>query len=408
MEILRTCDCIVIGGGPAGSTVAALVSAAGWQTVLIEQDRTPRRRLGESLLPGCRGVLECLGLLSKLEDPRFLCKPGIRFLDHTGGSPYCVDFGAEHAWQAPHPYFDQLLFEHACLRGVRPWRETRATKVLLEDDQVRGVRVQPPEGDPVELAARVIVDAGGRHAPLAAQLGLRVVQNQPANTVIWGYYRRAARESGQQQGASLLFRSRHRRTWFWYNPLPDNLVNVGVEGEMDMPTVSPAQIAEAFEEELVNCPAVAERLIQAELISPLRAARNLCFHVRQAAGPGWLLAGDALGSVDPLLGAGVTLAMHSGKCAAESVIAALATHQPVAEAAAPWIANHRVALERLGRLSRIVHASDFALAGLAARHPHHAAALTRLLAGHLFCDEIDPALAELEAVAAESTSAAST
>lgn len=396
MELPRHCDCIVIGGGPAGSTTAALVAAAGWQTVLIEQDRSPRRRLGESLLPGCRGVLECLGLLPKLDNEKFLCKPGVRFLDHAGGSPHGFDFGADHAWQAPHPHFDQLLFENACLRGVLPLRETRVVNVLFEDGRASGVRIQLPEGGTADLAARVIVDAGGRHSPLAAQFDLRVATSQTANTVIWGYYRRAARESGQQQGATLLFRTRHRRTWFWYNPLPDNLVNVGVEGEIGMPTISPAQIAEAFEEELVNCPAVAERLIQAELISPLRAARNLCFHARQAAGPGWLLAGDALGSVDPLLCAGVTLAMNSGKCAAESVIAALSSHQPVAALTAPWNTDHRAALERLGRLSRIIHAPDFSWAELAARQPRHAAALARLLAGHVFCDQHDSILAELE------------
>jgi flavin-dependent dehydrogenase len=231
---------------------------------------------------------------------------------------------------------------------------------------------------------------------LAAQLALHEPIAGDRNTAIWGYYRRALREAGNQQGATLLFRTRQRRAWFWYVPLPDNLVNVGVVGDLRAAVISPNQVAETFEEELVDCPAVAERLIQAELISPLRAARNLSFRSRQAAGPNWILCGDALAGVDPLLCAGVMLALRSGQLAGDSAIAALSADRSLADVAAAGLAQLETAVDRLRRLTRRLHSPDLALATFIARHPHCEASLLRLLQGDLMSDEDDATLTELE------------
>jgi flavin-dependent dehydrogenase len=392
-----TCDCLVIGGGPAGSTVAALLAAAGRRTVLVEQDRWLGRRVGESLLPAGCETLARLGVQSEIQAANLLPKPGIRFLDHEGACRYSLQFPApEQAWQAPRPQFDQLLFENAARQGARCLRETTVLELLFDGPRACGVRVQPPDSGPRDICASIIVDAGGRLSPLAAKFTLHAPAADTLSAAIWGYYRGALREPGRDEGTTLLFRARHRRAWFWYVPLPENLVNVGVVGEAVPLAADRSQIAAVFEEELVNCPAVAQRLIDAELTSPLRAVRNLCYQSRQAAGPGWLLVGDALAGVDPLLCAGVTLALKSGEWAADAILATPAGHLTAACLADPWIAEHRAATQRLWRLGKVLHSPHFEISSFLTRYPEREAGLSRLLMAEVFSAENDAVLADLE------------
>jgi 2-polyprenyl-6-methoxyphenol hydroxylase-like FAD-dependent oxidoreductase len=71
-------DVVVIGGGPAGATVAALVAKAGRRTLVLERDRFPRYHIGESLIPETFWVLERLGMLPKLRASRFVEKHSVR------------------------------------------------------------------------------------------------------------------------------------------------------------------------------------------------------------------------------------------------------------------------------------------------------------------------------------------
>ncbi len=130
-----TWDTIVVGGGPAGSTAAALLAKAGKKVLVVERDKFPRFHIGESLLPFGNDVLNELGIWSKLEEAGFITKLGAEFtLGNAAGlqrlffrdsleKRYAQTFQVERA------RFDRLLLDHATEQGAQVVYSARVTDV---------------------------------------------------------------------------------------------------------------------------------------------------------------------------------------------------------------------------------------------------------------------------------------
>ena len=130
-------DCIVIGGGPAGSTVAALVAEAGHSVLQLEREAMPREHIGESLMPETYWIFQRLGLLDKLKQSSWVHKVGVQFVNHTGkeSAPF---FFREHdahessqTWHVERAEFDQMMFENAAACGATCCDRTRVQDVML-------------------------------------------------------------------------------------------------------------------------------------------------------------------------------------------------------------------------------------------------------------------------------------
>lgn len=123
MNARQECDVLVIGGGPAGSTIATLLAEEGRRVVLLEKDHHLRFHIGESLLPGNVELFEKLGVCDQVEKigmPKF----GIEFVPPD--LDYCsyVDISEgwdptkDSAWQVRRSELDQLLFRNAQHKGA--------------------------------------------------------------------------------------------------------------------------------------------------------------------------------------------------------------------------------------------------------------------------------------------------
>jgi len=172
-------DCIVVGGGPAGSTVATLVADAGFSTLQLEREKMPRFHIGESLMPETYWVFKRLGIIDKL-NATFTKKYSVQFVNNTGkeSAPF---FFQEHdsrdcsqTWQVERSKFDKLLFDNAAEKGAECLDETRVLDVLMNGEQATGVKIQTADGQTRDIAAKVVVDATGLSAILANKLRLRV------------------------------------------------------------------------------------------------------------------------------------------------------------------------------------------------------------------------------------------
>ena len=75
---LTQCDVLVVGGGPAGSTCAALLAKKGFDVIMLEKEEHPRFHIGESLLPANMPLLERLGVAEEIKRIGLL-KLGIEF-----------------------------------------------------------------------------------------------------------------------------------------------------------------------------------------------------------------------------------------------------------------------------------------------------------------------------------------
>src|ERR1700729_1724724 len=117
------CDVAVIGGGPAGSTAAALLARCGYKVIALEKARHPRFHIGESLLPMNLPIFERLGVADKVRALGIL-KPGAAFEaeNERGYNTYAfaraIGHSPPHAYQVWRQDFDQMLFEHARVCGA--------------------------------------------------------------------------------------------------------------------------------------------------------------------------------------------------------------------------------------------------------------------------------------------------
>ena len=142
-------DCLVMGGGPAGSTVAALVAEAGFSTLLVEREALPRPCVGESLMPETYWVFQRLGVLDQLRASPFPHKVGVQFVSPTGkeSAPFFFrthdDRQCSQTWHVDRAEFDKMLFDNAAQLGAHCHDRTRVLDVLFNNQRAMGVRLQP-------------------------------------------------------------------------------------------------------------------------------------------------------------------------------------------------------------------------------------------------------------------------
>ncbi len=383
-------DCIVLGGGPAGSTTAALVAESGCKTLLLERDRVPRYHIGESLMPETYWTLERLGLLGEMKRSAFPKKLSVKFVSHTGreSAPFYFHDAdpreCSQTWQVQRDQFDLMLFENASLKGAECRESTRVLEILLDGDRAYGARIQTKGGEVEEVTARVVVDATGQQSLLANRLGLRQAIPGLRKASIWAYYRDARRDTGADEGATVVLHTRDRRCWFWFIPLPGDVNSVGVVSDADFLLKGRGAPASVFEEELCNCPAVLERLMQAELVSDFRVARDFSYTTTRAAGEGWVLVGDAVGFLDPIYSSGVFLALKSGELAADCIVSALAAGDLSAARLGKWHEEFSEGVHWMRKLVYAFYNNAFSFGRFIREYPQHRKSLTDLLVGKIF------------------------
>jgi len=387
-------DCIVIGGGPAGSTAAALVAQAGLRTLLLEREQFPRFHVGGSLAPETYWTLNRLGVIPQLKDSRYPCKASVQFVTHTGQPlpPFYFHEAdpreCSQTWQVLRSEFDAMLFENAKAQGADCRQGWRVIDVLMEGNRAVGVLAREAGDErPQPIQASVVIDATGRQTLLATQLGLLQEITDQRRATIWAYYRGGRRDTGINAGATVIHRATNRRSWFWYIPLADDIVSVGLVADTDYLFAGRSKPEVIFEEELCHCPAVLERLMNAQIFSDFRVLKDYAYVVEPVAGDGWVLVGDALGFVDPLYASGGLFALKSGEMAADCVIAGLKQGDLSAEQLGAWVPTFQQGLHWSRKLADAFYHEDFCLGSFLRDFPQHRLHLTNLLAGKLFDDE---------------------
>ena len=383
-------DCIVIGGGPAGSTTAALVAEAGCKTLLLERETMPRFHVGESLMPETYWIFERLGVLEKMRRSTFVKKVSVQFVSGSGRESQPFFFkdhdprDSSQTWQVLRSEFDQMLFENAAEKGADCRDEVRVLDVLMDGPRATGVKVQTSDGSTREIDAAVVVDASGMQTMLAGKLDLVVPNPQLRKAAIWGYYEGAHRDPGENGGATIILHTKTKSAWFWFIPLADEISSVGVVGDVDYLLKDRSPPEQVFEEELVNCTGVLSRLVAAHLVSKFRVAREFSYTTKQWAGDGWVLVGDALGFIDPIYSSGVYFALKSGELAADAITEGLAAGDTSAAQLGKWGNEFSVGVNWIRKLVDTFYTEEFSFGGFMKRYPHHRGHLTDLLIGRIF------------------------
>ncbi len=402
-------DVVVIGGGPAGSTVSTLLAQQGCRVQLFERERFPRFHIGESLIPETYWVLKRLGMLDKMRQSRFVKKYSVQFVNASGklSAPFYFWDNKPHecsqTWQVVRSEFDQLMLNNAREHGVEAHEGVRVLDVLFEGDgetavstpaapssrgAAVGVRIQEADGTQREVRARVVVDASGQSGLLQNRFKLRVWDPLLNKGAIWTYWEGAYRDTGRDEGATLVIQTPSKQGWFWYIPLHDNIVSVGVVASFDYLFKGRGGHEQTYHEEVDACPAVKQRVAAAKRVTGYFATKDYSYRATQVAGDGWVLIGDAFGFLDPLYSSGVLLALRSGEMAADAIVEGFQKKDLSAAQLGKWGDAFNQGVDRMRRLV-CEYYDGFSFGNFVRHYPHLKGKVTDLLIGDLFTDQVD-------------------
>ena len=396
-------DVIVIGGGPAGSTVSTLIAQQGFKVQLFERMRFPRFHIGESLIPETYWVLKKLGMLEKMRKSHFMKKYSVQFANADGklSAPFYFWDNKPHecsqTWQVVRSEFDQMMLNNAREHGVEAYEGVHVRDVLFEDGRAVGVAIRNEDGSEREVRAQVVIDASGQSGLLQHKFKLRVWDPVLNKGAIWTYWEGAYRDAGKDEGATMVLATANRQGWFWNIPLHDNRVSIGVVAPFDYLFKGRENHEKTFEEEVALCPALKERLANARRVTGYFATRDFSYRATKVAGDGWVLVGDAFGFLDPLYSSGVLLALKSGELAADAVVEGLRKGDLSEAQLGHWGPAFNEGVDRMRRLVCEFY-DGFSFGKLMRDNPELRGPITDLLIGDLFTDRVDCVWGPIEAL----------
>lgn len=390
-------DAIVIGAGPAGSTAAALLAQKGRKVLLIEKDKHPRYHIGESLMPFCWFTLERLGLTEKMDELGFVKKFSVQFVTPDGkqSRPFYFfqhyDHPSSTTWQVERAAFDNMIFDKALENGVKALEETKVVNVIKDENgAVIGVRAKGPDGEEREHFAKVTIDCTGRDALVSRKLKWQKRDPKLNKIAIWTYYEGAKRDEGLDEGSTTVAYV-PERGWFWYIPLQDDRVSVGIVAERDYLYRDGVRDLETiFNREIDENVWIQEHLAPGKRVEGFTPTGEFSYRSEFCATDGCILAGDAFAFLDPVFSSGVFLALKTGELAADAVDRAIEANDFSAAQFKSYGEATCAAIERMRALVYAFYDPEFSFGKLIKKNPDLQPSLTDCLIGDLYEDKFGP------------------
>jgi flavin-dependent dehydrogenase len=390
-------DVIVIGGGPAGSTIASILAREGCKVILFEKEKFPRHHIGESLMTDTYWTFQRMGFLEKLKASPFTQKYSVQFANQAGkeSHPFYF-FEAVHnesavTWQVTRAVFDKMLIEHAAEQGADVHQGVAVKQVLFECDKAVGVEVKMDDGLPHFFYAKVVVDATGQSAMLSNKFRWRVRDPKLKKAVLYSYFKGAHREKDLNGGATLVLRTPPGSGgWFWYIPLEDDITSVGIVADPEYLLKARGQnLAKIFEEEIQKTEACRRRVAQGERVDKIYSILDYSYRSKKNAGNGFIIIGDAYGFLDPIYSSGVLLALKMAELAADAIHDAFRHDDFSAERLGQFQEKLDRAIESMRKLVYAFYNDGFSFAQFLRKYPEHRVSIINLLIGDVFKDGVD-------------------
>ena len=328
-------DVIIIGGGPAGSTAATLLSMKGHQVTVLEKEKFPREHVGESLLPYCYQIFEELGVLGKLKD-HFVRKPGVRFVDVDGSQYTTWCFGhviKDESYLSFHVLraeFDKLLLDNSREHGSIVKEQTRVRSVDLDgQDGLVRVEAEGPRGGRQTYRARFLLDASGRDTFLATRMGWKTPHKELDRAALSTHWIGANYTEGIEEGLlQIVYLGGEKKGWIWVIPVGPNRISAGVVLNHAYLRQQKVELQERgvhdwqevlYRQELMSSPFVKDILTDASIAMPLMFNGDYSYLVERKYGGNFALIGDASTFIDPIFASGVFLSMNSARLVSDAI-----------------------------------------------------------------------------------------
>lgn len=390
-------DVIVMGGGPAGSSISSILAREGVRVVLFEKEEFPRHHIGESLMTDTFWTFQRMGMLEKLKHSPFVRKYSVQFANQIGkeSRPFYFFEAVHHesavTWQVTRSVFDKMLIEHAAEQGAEVHQGVQVKQVLFDGDKATGVEVQMKDGSRQNFYANVVVDATGQTAMLSNKFRWRVRDPKLKKAVLYSYFKGAHREPDLNGGATLVLRTPPGSGgWFWYIPLEDDLTSVGIVANPDYLLKGRGQdLAKIFHEEIEKCEPCHRRVAMGERVDKIYSILDYSYRSKQNAGNGFIIIGDAYGFLDPIYSSGVLLALKMAELAADAIHDAFRHDDFSAERLGQFQGMLDKGIESMRKLVYAFYNEGFSFAQFLRKYPEQRHNIINLLIGDVFKADVD-------------------
>jgi len=316
-------DVLIIGGGPAGTTIGSLLKKRGFDVTLLEKDHHPRFHIGESLLPMNLPILERLGVLEQVKLVG-VKKLGADFtVGNSGAEPVTFYFrealgdSPESAFEVRRSDFDHILFRNCTDIGVHTFEGMNVRRVDTIENGMQ--KVYSTDGDGAEHVweTRFLIDASGRDTFLSSSKGWKQPNRKHASAAVFGHFRGVERRPGEDDGNISIYW--FESGWIWMIPLQDDIMSVGAVCYPEHLRTRKGSLDEFLLNTLNALVETKVRMAGATAVMPARATGNYSYLSKRMYGPGFLMVGDAYAFIDPVFSSGVYLAMHAAERAVQVV-----------------------------------------------------------------------------------------
>jgi flavin-dependent dehydrogenase len=380
-------DVVIIGAGPAGSAAAAVLGEHGRRALVLERERFPRYHIGESLLPFTFQPLQRLGLIDKMKGSAFVKKYSVQFVSPSGKASQPFYFFDRYdretiaqTWQVLRSEFDQMLVENARTKGATVLEGVTVKSLIVEDGRVTGVRAEK-EGEPIEYRAKIVLDCSGKEAFAAGRNNWRIRDPYLNKVAVWTYYHGAKRDPGIDEGATTVAYV-PEKGWFWFIPLHNDMVSVGVVAEGKYLSRAGVKSPEGmFKREIEQNLWIKDHLACGRQTGNYFVTSEYTHHAKYCAMDGLVLAGDAFCFLDPVFSSGLMLAMKSGVMAGDAIHKGLSSGDLSPVHFTEYGRTLRLGIENMRKLVYAFYDPHFSFRKLTDRYPDSSGEVTDCLSG---------------------------
>ena len=288
----------------------------------------------------------------------FVKKYSVQFVNASGklSAPFYFHDNKPHecsqTWQVIRSEFDQMMLDNAREHGVDVHEGVHVLEVLFDGDRAVGVRDQrTPMAHAARSAPRSSSTPAGRQhcCRTGSSCGSGIpVLNKGA---IWTYWQGAYRDTGRDEGATIVIQTDNKQGWFWYIPQHDDIGQRRRRGAVRLPVQGPRRAtSRRITRKSSGARPSSSASPDATRVTGYFATKDYSYRSTQVAGDGWVLVGDAFGFLDPLYSSGVLLALKSGELAADAIVDGLASGDVSAAQLGKWGQTFNKGVDRMRRL----------------------------------------------------------
>jgi flavin-dependent dehydrogenase len=324
---------VIIGGGPAGSALGCYLSKAGIKNAIYEAANHPRPHVGESMVMSSVAVFDEIGFLPILEREGFVKKYGASWHPPVAKGEAAISFDEfpsphvkqDYTYHVDRQKFDLLMLKHAESLGTKVYQGVSASKVHFDDNNYAcGVRVNFADQE-IDIPARMVVDATGRHTLLGKQL--KIKKNDPIfdQFAVHAWYENVDKSQKDSSEYIHIFFLPVERGWAWQIPITHEVTSMGIVAEKSVFKNARLDPAAYFQKYVDSNPDLKHAMRDAKRVNEFKLEGDYSYKMDTFTGNGFALIGDAARFVDPIFSSGVSVALYSAKYSCERIKEAFQT-----------------------------------------------------------------------------------